>query len=154
VRLVTEGIERKLLARDIDDAAIVSPDDDDASEEASPDAEGEILGFATLHYPDHDFFSDPDKPEEYPDSWLEYDAKGEPRLKRTYPGARPQPIQVEPTGILGSGVRAWFMPGRFRFCLRCGDTQSGSARDRNRLASLSAEGRSSATTVLVGSALR
>src|SRR6185295_13276579 len=40
------------------------------------------------------------------------------------------------------------------FCLRCGTTHSTSARDRTRLASLSAEGRSSATTVLVGSVLR
>ncbi|MCA9634143.1 MAG: ATP-dependent helicase, partial [Myxococcales bacterium] len=37
---------------------------------------------------------------------------------------------------------------------RCGHTQGGAARDRTRLASLSAEGRSSATTVLVASALR
>src|SRR5206468_5582903 len=36
----------------------------------------------------------------------------------------------------------------------CGTTQGGAARDRNRLASLSAEGRSSATTVLVSSVLR
>src|SRR5690606_33546553 len=50
--------------------------------------------------------------------------------------------------------KAWFIPGRFRFCLRCGATHSTSARDRTRLASLSAEGRSSATTVLVSSALR
>src|SRR5450432_1017569 len=46
------------------------------------------------------------------------------------------------------------MPGKFRLCLRCGETQATSARDRNRLASLSAEGRSSATTVLVSGALR
>ena len=32
----------------------------------------------------------------------------------------------------------WFLPGKFRFCLRCGATQGGAARDRNRLASLSA----------------
>src|SRR5216684_4756207 len=51
-------------------------------------------------------------------------------------------------------MRAWFLPGRFRFCLRCGVTQSTAARDRNRLASLSAEGRSTATTVMVASALR
>ncbi len=154
VRLVTEGLDRKLYARDIDDAAIVSPDDEDAAEEPSPDAEGEIIGFATLHYSDRDFFSDADDPAQYPDSWVEYDAKGNPRLKRSYRGARPQSITVDPTGTIGTGARAWFMPGRFRFCLRCGDTQTGSARDRNRLASLSAEGRSSATTVLVGSVLR
>jgi hypothetical protein len=51
-------------------------------------------------------------------------------------------------------VSVWFLPGKFRLCLRCGNTQGGSARDRTRLASLSAEGRSSATTVLVASALR
>ena len=48
----------------------------------------------------------------------------------------------------------WFLPGKFRVCLRCGHTQGGAARDRTRLASLSAEGRSSATTVLVASTLR
>jgi hypothetical protein len=61
---------------------------------------------------------------------------------------------VSPSGQLGAGARAWFVPGKFRFCLRCGDTKGGASRDRNRLASLSGEGRSSATTVLVGSALR
>jgi len=61
---------------------------------------------------------------------------------------------VTPDGKAGAGIRAWFIPGKFRFCLRCGVTHGGAARDRNRLASLSAEGRSSATTVLVGSALR
>src|SRR5690606_37309737 len=49
---------------------------------------------------------------------------------------------------------AWFFPGHFRFCLHCRATHSSSARDRTRLASLSAEGRSSATTVLVSSTLR
>ena len=61
---------------------------------------------------------------------------------------------VAPDGRVGSGTTVWFLPGRFRLCLRCGNTQGGAARDRTRLASLSAEGRSSATTVLVGSVLR
>jgi hypothetical protein len=61
---------------------------------------------------------------------------------------------MTPDGRVGSGMKVWFLPGKFRFCLRCTETQGGSTRDRNRLASLSAEGRSSATTVLVASALR
>src|SRR5690606_30103865 len=51
-------------------------------------------------------------------------------------------------------VPFWFLPGKFRFCLRCGTTHGAQGRDINRLAGLSAEGRSSATTVLVSSALR
>src|SRR5207253_1434886 len=95
-----------------------------------------------------------DRDDDYPETWLEYDAAGNSRLKSHYRGARARSVTVAPNGKLGAGTKAWFLPGRFRFCLRCGATQGGAARDRNRLASLSAEGRSSATTVLVGSALR
>ena len=48
----------------------------------------------------------------------------------------------------------WFLPGKFRFCPACGDQPAVQAREINKLASLSAEGRSSATTLLVSSALR
>src|SRR5690606_7881993 len=73
---------------------------------------------------------------------------------RNYRRANPIAFQVAPSGKLGSGIDAWFIPGRFRFCLRCKATHSTGARDRTRLASLSAEGRSSATTVLVSSVLK
>ena len=52
------------------------------------------------------------------------------------------------------GRRAWFLPGKFRFCPACGHQPPGQAREINKLAGLSAEGRSSATTLLVSSALR
>src|SRR5690606_28864026 len=52
------------------------------------------------------------------------------------------------------GRRAWFMPGRFKFCPACGEAHSDSTRDINRLASLSAEGRSSATTIIISSILQ
>ena len=48
----------------------------------------------------------------------------------------------------------WFIPGKFRFCPACKDQPSTQAREINKLAGLSAEGRSSATTVLASSALR
>ena len=152
VRLVTDDSTRTILARDIDDAAAVPQDgEDDASEDAS--AGGELFGFLTPAATDADFtFSDSE--EDYPENWLEFDARGNPRLKRYYRGARARALRVAPTGQVGAGMKAWFLPGKFRFCLRCGFTHTSSARDRTRLASLSAEGRSSATTVLVGSALR
>ncbi len=46
------------------------------------------------------------------------------------------------------------MPGKFHFCPPCKDQPPTQAREINKLASLSAEGRSSATTLLVSSALR
>jgi hypothetical protein len=155
VRFVTDGGEKSFLARDIDDAAPARSDDDD--EGATDDADGaavrELFGFLTPHARDADF-SFADRDEDYPETWLEYDAAGSPRLKVHYRGARARSVTVASNGKLGAGTKAWFLPGKFRFCLRCGATQGGAARDRNRLASLSAEGRSSATTVLVGSALR
>ncbi|WP_242343612.1 DEAD/DEAH box helicase [Anaeromyxobacter terrae] len=156
VRLKTEAGDRTVLARDIDDAAPPKPEGDEkaeASDETEGVLDGEVFGFLTLHPPDAEFaFSD--QVEDYPENWLEYDANQTPRLKPHYRANRAQELRVEPTGKVGSGNRAWFMPGRFRLCLRCKETQGTAARDRNRLASLSAEGRSSATTVLVASSLR
>lgn len=152
VRFVSEDGERRFLARDIDDAAPVKPDDE-AEDENQDAPDREVFGFITLHAHDADFtFADRD--EDYPENWLDFDAAGNPRIKSHYRAVRARDVIVAPNGKVGSGARAWFIPGRFRFCLRCGATHSTSARDRTRLASLSAEGRSSATTVLVSSALR
>lgn len=154
VRFVSDAGERVFLPRDIDDAAPVKTDEDESEsddEDESPDRE--VFGFLTLHAGDPEFtFADRD--EDYPETWLDFDAAGNARIKSHYRGARAREVVVAPDGKVGAGARAWFIPGRFRFCLRCGATHSTSARDRTRLASLSAEGRSSATTVLVASALR
>jgi superfamily II DNA/RNA helicase len=154
VRLVSDGDGQTFLARDIDDAAPTKPDDDDVpSKEESESNDNEVLGFLTAHAPDDEFdFNDQD--EQYPETWIESDSAGNVRFKAHYRGARAQGVAVAPSGKVGSGTRAWFLPGKFRFCLRCRETQGGAARDRNRLASLSGEGRSSATTVLVESVLR
>jgi hypothetical protein len=154
VRLATDAGDQRFLARDIDDAPPAAQDEDGAAELAgghSPD--GEEFGFLTLHPSDPDFDFE-GREEQYPETWLEVDPAGSSRLRRNYRAARARPLQVAPTGRVGAGSRAWFLPGRFRLCLRCRETQSTSAKDRTRLASLSAEGRSSATTVLVTSALR
>ncbi|MCC7535014.1 MAG: DEAD/DEAH box helicase [Deltaproteobacteria bacterium] len=160
VRLASEGGERFFYARDIDDAPITKVDEDDESgaTTAGEDDGGERFGFLTLHPRDSGtgplaFTFDGDDAD-YPDTWLDYDAAGNPRLKASRKPARAETFHVMPTGKVGQGARAWFLPGKFRFCLRCKESVGSAARDRNRLASLSAEGRSSATTVLVGSTLR
>ncbi|HXM69782.1 MAG TPA: DEAD/DEAH box helicase, partial [Thermoanaerobaculia bacterium] len=154
VRLVSDAGERTFLARSIDDAPPVPADEDVAAElVAEDDPDREEFGFLTLHATDPDFDFE-DREDQYPETWLEVDPSGNPRLKRNFRATRARQVLLAPTGKVGPGSRAWFLPGRFRFCLRCRETQSTSAKDRTRLASLSAEGRSSATTVLVTSALR
>ena len=152
VRLVQHEGESVFLARDIDDAPPTRQEktNEDANE---PRPEG-TFGFLTPHPPEDPAFTFADREEDYPETWLEFDAGGRTRLKKYYRDARAHSFVVGSDGRVGSGTKVWFQPGKFRLCLRCGNTQGGAARDRTRLASLSAEGRSSATTVLVGSVLR
>ncbi len=93
----------------------------------------------------------------YPEDWLEFH-QGEPRLKPYYKRYCPIPVCVDTLGeIAAHGLPAWFIPGLFRFCLNadCDAYYDGSKRsDLSKLASLSSEGRSSATTMLALSALR
>lgn len=91
--------------------------------------------------------------EDYPESWLDF-RKDPPKLKPYYKNYRPQEVHVLPTGAQSlHGTRGFYLPGGFRFCLSCGQAHS-SGRDWTRLGSLSAEGRSSATTTLTLSSLR
>ena len=93
--------------------------------------------------------------EDYPDLWLEKTKAGELHLKATYRKTRAELFAVLPDDSCGpAGRRAWFMPGRFKFCPACGEYHSDSTRDINRLAALSAEGRSSATTIIIAAILR
>lgn len=93
------------------------------------------------------------KEENYPENWLDF-RKDPPKLKPYYKKLRPREVYVLPSGkVSPGGIRAYYLPGGFRFCLSCGQSHS-SGRDWTRLGSLSAEGRSSATTTLTLSALR
>jgi len=133
--------------REIDD---VPANDDEADE-----GEGRRWGFLMPEPVDGDEFDFDGSDESYPDAWLEETRRGEVRLKATYRKTRAEPVNVLPEGLEGvGGRRSWFMPGKFKFCPACGDHHSDSTRDINRLASLSAEGRSSATTILLASILR
>lgn len=137
-----------VLPREIDD---VPPKLDRDAEEQAPDRPR--YGFLMPEPPDGSLdFSGND--EDYPDSWLEEDKHGTIRLKADARKNRSERVAVDPTGRVGAGAYAWFMPGKFRFCLVCKAVHSAQGKDNNRLAALSSEGRSSATTLLTHSVLR
>lgn len=91
--------------------------------------------------------------EDLPETWLDL-SKDEPKLKQNYKKLVPHQAQVSVKGYEGSGESFWYIPGKFRFCLNCAQVHEAHGKDINRLASLSGEGRSSATTILTLSALR
>jgi hypothetical protein len=123
-------------------------------EDDPPDGAADRWGFLMPEPVDGEFnFQGRD--EDHPDLWLEEVRSGELRLKPTYRKTRAELFYVLPDGSTGAGGRhAWFMPGRFKFCPAYGEHHSDSTRDINRLAALSAEGRSSATTVIISAILR
>jgi Lhr-like helicase len=94
-----------------------------------------------------------DGAEDLPETWLDF-SKADVKIKATYRKAVPYQVQVDAQGQEGRGEHYWFIPGKFRFCVNCGQAHDAHGKDMNRLASLSGEGRSSATTMLTLSALR
>jgi len=89
-----------------------------------------------------------------PEDW--YDSDG--RLKPTWRNRVPSPVWVLPDGTYFNephpeAVKMWWQPG-FYLCLNCGEFYTEREREFTKLATLSSEGRSSATTVLATSLLR
>ena len=126
---------------------------DDIPVEADEEDEGAEWGFLMPEPADPEFTFKGDD-EDYPEAWLEETKRGDRRLKSTYRKRRARLHDVAPSGDCGMGHRSWLMPGKFRFCPVCKDVSNTSARDINKLASLSGEGRSSATTILISSILQ
>jgi hypothetical protein len=91
--------------------------------------------------------------EDLPESWLEPGGETA-KVKKNYREAVPEPLKIDARGHIGTGADFWFIPGKFRFCLRCGHEHQALGRDMNRLTGLSGEGRSSATTILTLAILR
>jgi Lhr-like helicase len=136
-----EGVVRA-LPRPIDDTPI---EDDDANQTA-----GYLMPEPAA---DREFMFQGD-PEDYPEEWTER-KNNELHLRSGRRKHALRQIQVDADGtISGSGRPAWLIPGKFRFCPACRHEPSSRAREINKLAGLSGEGRSSATTLLVSSTLR
>ena len=131
-----------IVARSID----VTPRDgvnDDGQEHGFivPDAKGDLAFAGTI--------------DDYPDNWLEVTATGQPRLKSSHRGKHEgRMMRLGSNGrYADDGLLCWFFPGAFRFCPHCKNEPPSQARDINKLAGLSAEGRSSATTLITSAAL-
>ena len=128
------------LPRNIDDTPVPEPDGDIAGY-LMPAGEGDT---------DYAFTGEP---ETYPEDWRE-ERNGTERVRSNRKSRLPQLVNLGPNGRRSSdGVSFWFIPGKFGFCLCCLDHPHPSMRERSKLASLSGEGRSSATTHLVSTAL-
>jgi Lhr-like helicase len=117
------------------------------------DQEGDTAGYLTPigdGDPDYDFTGEI---ETYPEDWRE-ERKGVERLRANRKGRTPRLVLVAPDGRpSSSGKSFWFIPGKFGFCPCCLDQPHPSMRERTKLTALSGEGRSSATTLLVSTAL-
>lgn len=135
---VTGPSQQEYAPREIDD---ISSDEDEAAK----------YGFLC---PTSNVQSYQGKLDDLPELWIDL-TRAEPKVKSTYTKSVPQPVSLGPNGMPArNGVEFWFIPGKFRFCLNCGLTHEVHGKDMNRLASLSGEGRSSATTILTLTAIR
>jgi Lhr-like helicase len=90
-----------------------------------------------------------------PEEWREPNG----RLKSTYRERIPRPVWVLPDGAFSTTPRAdalkmWFQPQPFSLCLNCGEFYTAREGEFSKLASLSSEARSSATTILATALLR
>jgi hypothetical protein len=136
-----EGSGIWFAPRGIDDTPIDDPDGDKA---------GYLVPVAEPGDADYHFNGEV---ESYPEDWKE-ERKGIEVLRSNRKERRPEKICVGSDGRPdASGAEFWFIPGRFGFCPCCHEQPHPSMRERSKLAGLSGEGRSSATTMLVSSAL-
>lgn len=100
----------------------------------------------------------PEDPDEYiallPDQWLE-DHRGDVRVKHGRRQYLPESLSVGADGRRRvGGTNVALLPTPFMFCLNCGVSYTPRQSDFGKLASLSSEGRSSATTILSLSAIK
>jgi Lhr-like helicase len=114
--------------------------DDD---EASP-------GYLMLASAENDWSED-----RIPEEW--YDGRGRP--KQTWRNRIPQPLWVAPDGSYTANprpgfIKFWWQRAPFSLCLNCGEFYFSREQEFRKLASLSSEARSSATTVLASGLLR
>jgi Lhr-like helicase len=143
VRLAITPAGRQVLARPIDEPAT-----DDAGED------GSLTGFLIPTV--NEAFDFSGAVEDYPDDWIEVTPPDRPaRLKTTHRRKHEgQELNVLPDGSVSEkGAKVWFFQGKYRFCPQCKHQPSPQARDINKLSGLSAEGRSSATTLIVSTIL-
>ncbi len=132
---------QSMLPRSIDDTPLADDDESDTAGYLTSVGDG-----------DSDYRFD-GTIENYPEDWLE-ESNGTTRLRTTRKKTGPLRRTVAADGrIAESGRPFWLLSGKFKFCPCCLDQPSAASRERSKLAGLSAEGRSSATTLIVSCVL-
>lgn len=114
-------------------------------------------GYLVLEDPRHPIWSE-EREEELPDNWFNYGKHGRTSVKSEYRKFIPQRLYVQPDGTVvqlaadGSAPEGaspgWFIPAPFLTCLECGVVYTRREREFRKLAQLSNEGRSTATTLM------
>nr|WP_294515934.1 DEAD/DEAH box helicase [uncultured Rhodopila sp.] len=133
--------EQVVLPRSIDDTPLAAQEDDDIAGYLTPVGDGDE---------EYRFNGDIDS---YPEDWLD-EQRGALRLRPNRVRQAPVRLNVAVGGRVQSDGRPfWFMPGRLGFCPCCLELPASKSSERTKLAGLSAEGRSSATTLIVSSTL-
>ncbi|WP_192384288.1 DEAD/DEAH box helicase [Mesorhizobium silamurunense] len=134
----SDGI--RFLPRNIDDTPL-------------EEEEGDTAGYLTPTGDGDPEYAFTGEIETYPEEWRE-ERNGIERLRANRKRRSPQMVTIASDGRYNSsGKSFWFIPGKFGFCPCCLDQPHPSMRERSKLAGLSGEGRSSATTLLVSTAL-
>ena len=140
VTLTSQEGAQVFLPRSIDDTPIKDGTKDDVAGYLTPIAENSDYRFTG-------------EIETLPEDWLE-ERRGTQHVKSSRRKQVPFAMEVAADGqTLPGGRPFWFIPGRFSFCPCCLDQPPPASRERTKLAGLSAEGRSSATTLIVSSIL-
>ena len=133
-----EGIQ--FLPRNIDDTPLEDPD-------------GDTAGYLVPVGDGDEEYQFNGEVETYPEDWKEI-RNGIEKLRSNRKKRMPERLSVGADGRYApSGSAFWFIPGKFGFCPCCHEQPHPSMRERSKLAGLSGEGRSSATTLLVSTAL-
>lgn len=124
------------------------------SEEGDEADRGLREGYLLVEDPEAPIWSE-DRVDDLPDAWFRETRNGR-TVKREYQDFVPRALRARPDGTLapeGEGTLAWFLPRPFLTCLACGAVYTRREREFRKLARLSSEGRSTATTLLALSAV-
>ncbi|MFJ2020599.1 DEAD/DEAH box helicase [Streptomyces nodosus] len=93
-----------------------------------------------------------------PVSWVETDDDGRSSVVKARTGDLPQEVWIGPDGRAtepGTGLRAWWISAPFRFCLHCRTSyEQLRLKDLAKLGTFSAEGRSSAVSLISSRVVR
>ncbi len=139
---VKQGNGDLFLPRNIDDTPTESDDGTEVAGYLTPIGHGD---------PEYRFDG---SIETLPEGWTE-ERPGTVKLRPNRKDRLPLKVMVGADGYTSpDGEVFWFIPGKFAFCPACLNEPQPQTRERSKLAGLTSEGRSSATTVLVSSALR